>query len=140
LRLYLDASVVVALVTTDLFTQRAVAYLRAMSPVLIVSDFAAVEFASVLARRVRTRETTPALAREAFAALDAWRLRTTERVETATADVIFAEVALRRLDTPLRTADAINIAIAHRVRSTLMTFDVKMAAAAQALRMDVAAA
>jgi len=140
LRLYLDASVVVALVTTDVPTAPAVTYLRAMSPVLIVSDFAAVEFASVLARQRANAGSTPSLAREAFAALDAWRLRAAERIETTTADVMFAEVALRRLDSPLRTADAINIAIAQRARSTLMTFDLKMAAAAQALGIEVAAA
>jgi len=50
-RLYLDASVLVALVTQDPFTARADAALRPWSPVLVLSDLAAV----ALARRVRTR-------------------------------------------------------------------------------------
>ncbi len=140
MRLYLDASVVVALVTKDIFTVRAESYLRACSPVLIVSDFAAAEFASVIARRVRLREITEPIARMAFAALDVWMARATERVDTTTLDVAAAEAALRRLDLPLRTADALNIAIAGRINATLRTFDEKMAASAKAVGLDVAPA
>ncbi|WP_428483675.1 type II toxin-antitoxin system VapC family toxin [Rhodopila sp.] len=140
MKLYLDASVIVALVTTDLFTPRAVAYLGAMAPILLISDFVAAEFASVIVRRVRTRETSRQVARVVFAALDAWVLRTAERVETTTADVVLAEAALRRLDLPLRTADALNITIARRVADALMTFDDKMAASAKALGVEVVAA
>jgi uncharacterized protein len=108
--------------------------------VLIVSDFAAAEFASVIARRVRVREITEPIARAAFATLDAWMARATERADTTTADVVVAAGALRRLDLPLRTADALNIAIARRISATLMTFDEKMAASARALGLDVAPA
>jgi predicted nucleic acid-binding protein len=136
--LYLDASVVVALVTRDAFTFRADSYLRAVAPVLIVSDLAATEFASVVARRVRMKEISPSIAQATFAALDSWLLRSTERAETTAADVAAAAQALRRLDLPLRTADALNIAIAQRIGATLMTFDEKMAASARALSVDVA--
>jgi predicted nucleic acid-binding protein len=47
---YLDASVLVALFTHDLLGARADAFLRTHSPVLVVSDFAAAEFASAIAR------------------------------------------------------------------------------------------
>lgn len=138
MNLYLDASVVVALVTRDAFTFRADSYLRAVAPVLIVSDLAATEFASVVARRVRMKEISPSIAQATFAALDSWLLRSTERAETTAADVAAAAQALRRLDLPLRTADALNIAIAQRIGATLMTFDEKMAASARALGVDVA--
>jgi predicted nucleic acid-binding protein len=138
--LYLDASVIVALLTNDVFTPRADTYIRSRTPLLIVSDFAGAEFASVIARRVGTREVTEQTARTAFAELDAWMIRNTERVETTTADVMAATRALRRLDLTLRTADALNIAIAQRVDATLMTFDEKMAGAARALGVRVAAA
>lgn len=140
MNLYLDASVVVALVTKDAFTSRADAYLRAVGPTLIVSDFAAAEFAAVVARRVRMKQISQSIAEAAFAALDGWITRATERVETTSADVTAAALALRRLDLPLRTADAINIAIAQRIGATLMTFDEKMAVAARALGVDVATA
>ena len=140
MNLYLDASVIVALLTKDVFTSRAETYIRANAPILIVSDFAAAEFASVIARRLRVREITEPIARVVFAELDAWVIRTTEHAETTTADIIAAAGALRRLDLPLRTADAVNIAIARRIGATLMTFDEKMAASAKALGVGVAAA
>ena len=140
MNLYLDASVVVALLTKDVFTSRAETYIRANAPILIVSDFAAAEFVSVIARRLRVREITEPIARVVFAELDAWVIRTTEHAETTTADIIAAAGALRRLDLPLRTADAVNIAIARRIGATLMTFDEKMAASAKALGVGVAAA
>jgi uncharacterized protein len=138
--LYLDASVIVALLTNDVFTSRAETYIRANAPILIVSDFAAAEFASVIARRLRVREITEPIARVVFAELDAWVIRTTEHAETTTADIIAAAGALRRLDLPLRTADAVNIAIARRIGATLMTFDEKMATSSKALGVGVAAA
>ena len=140
MNLYLDASVVVALLTKDVFTSRAESYIRTKLQILIVSDFAAAEFASVIARRLRVREITEPIARVVFAELDAWVIRTTEHAETTTADIIAAAGALRRLDLPLRTADAVNIAIARRIGATLMTFDEKMAASAKALGVGVAAA
>jgi uncharacterized protein len=138
--LYLDASVVVALLTKDVFTSRAESYIRANAPLLIVSDFTAAEFASVIARRLRVREITEPIARVVFVEFDAWVIRSTEHADTTTADVIAAAGALRRLDLPLRTADAVNIAIARRIGATLMTFDEKMAASAKALGVVVAAA
>jgi predicted nucleic acid-binding protein len=45
---------------------------------------------------------------------------------------------LRRLDLPLKTPDAIHIAIAQRVDATLVTFDWQMAAAARALGTIIA--
>jgi len=136
---YLDASVLVALLTDDNLTSRAETFLRAETPVLVVSDFAAAEFASAIARRTRTGEITAEAAQSCFSTFDAWTARVAQRAETGTADVIAASVFLRRLDFNLRTPDAINIAIAQRVGATLLTFDEKMAMAARALGTPVAA-
>jgi uncharacterized protein len=132
--------VVVALLTQDIFTPRADAYMRRHAPLLIVSDFASAEFASVIARRVRMRAITEHDARTLFATLDGWMSRNTELAETTSADVVAATGALRRLDLVLRTADALNIAITQRIGATLMTFDEKMATAAKALGVAVAPA
>lgn len=137
--LYLDASVLVALLTHDSLTQRAEALLQAHPQPLILSDFAAAEFASALARRVRTAELTAAEARSAFTTLDLWAARATQRAETTALDVATAGAFLRRLDLPLRTPDALNIAIAHRLGATLATFDTKTAAAAHALGLTMPA-
>jgi predicted nucleic acid-binding protein len=140
LNVYLDASVLVALFTHDQHTARADAWLRASMPVLIVSNFAAAEFSSALARRVRTGEMTPDGARIAFSNFDAWTARSTHHAELVAADVTAAQAFLRRLDLTLRTPDALNIAIALRVGADLATFDEKMAASARALGTPLVAA
>jgi hypothetical protein len=48
-RIYPDASVLVALLMVDAVTARADAFFRGNTPVVIVSDFAATEFASAVA-------------------------------------------------------------------------------------------
>ena len=136
--LYLDASVVVALLTDDPFTRRADTFLRNNASVLIVSDFAAAEFASVIARHVRTEDITPNDARIVFSTFDAWVARTARREAIRAEDVAVAAAFLRRLDLTLRTPDAINIAITQRVGATLITFDDKMIANARALGISVA--
>ncbi len=137
--LYLDASLLVALLTNDALTARADALLRSRMPTLVVSDFAAAEFASALARRMRTREITADEARLAFATFDTWTARAARRIETTAADVKAAEAFLRRFDPTLRTPDALNIAIAQRVGATLGTFDETMAESARALGTSIAA-
>ncbi len=131
--LYLDASVLVALLIHDSLTEPAEALLRSDPQPLILSDFAAAEFASAVARRVRTKDLTATEARVAFTTLDLWGARATRRVETIGADVAAAAAFLRRLDLSLRTPDALNIAIAQRLDATMVTFDRKMAAAARQL-------
>jgi uncharacterized protein len=131
--LYLDASVLVALLTNDPLTPRAVSFMRAERRVAIVSDFAAAEFASAIARRVRMGEFTSEEGLMGFSIFDAWAARATRREHTKAADVAAAEAFLRRLDLNLRTADALNIAIAQRLGAALVTFDERMATSAHSL-------
>ncbi len=135
---YLDASVLVALFTQDAFTVRAQTFLAARLPILVVSDFAAAEFAAAIDRLVRTQEITRAQARAVFADFDVWRSRATDTALATPSGVGAAASFIRRLDLTLRTADAVNIAIAQRLDATLATFDVKMAASARALGVAVA--
>jgi predicted nucleic acid-binding protein len=137
---YLDASVLVALLTDDPFTRRADAFLRENASVLIISDFAAAEFASVIARHVRTGDIMQNDAHIVFSTFDAWAARTAQRLEIRADDIAGATAFLRRLDLTLRAPDAINIAIAQRVGATLVTFDDKMIASARALGTPVAGA
>jgi predicted nucleic acid-binding protein len=137
---YLDASVLVALLTNNPRTSRADAFVRTKKPILIVSDFAAAEFASAIARRVRMGEIAADEARIGFSNFDAWAMRATRRERTKAADVSAAEAFLRRLDLNLRAADAVNIAIAQRLGAALVTFDRRMAASACALGTPIRAA
>jgi predicted nucleic acid-binding protein len=139
--LYLDTSVLVALlVHSDPFTERARVYIAGNPDSLIVSDFAAAEFASVVSRLTRTRRLSIDDATALFGDFDAWRARTAEPAAATAPDIAAATAVLRRLDLNLRTPDAINIAIADRLGAMLATFDERMAAAARALGVQVASA
>ena len=136
---YLDASLLVPLFKDDRFSSRSEAFLSSNGWTLFVSDFAAAEFASAIARHVRMRGLTDAEARAAFVGFDGWTARATQRIEINAADIFVANTWLRRLDLPLRTADALNIAIAHRIDAALATFDDKMVECARMLGVSVAA-
>ena len=131
--LYLDTSVIVALLTLEPFTARADAFIANMREPLLVSDLASAEFASAISRRVRTREVSLDQARSDLSDFDVWVLRSTDLVEVDASDVATATAFLRRLDLPLVTADAIHIAAARRLAATLVTFDRQMAESAHAL-------
>jgi hypothetical protein len=98
---YLDACVLVALLMVDALTARADAFLRTNTPTMIVGDFAAAEFASAVARRVRIGDITADEARSGCSAFDAWTLRAMLREETVAADIRAAGAFLRRVDLTL---------------------------------------
>ena len=109
---YVDTSVLVALFINDSFSARADRFVVSQSTPLIVSDFVTAEFASAISRRVRIKDVKAADARTAFADFDSWSTQATSRAEIQTSDVRTAASYLRRMDSTLRTGDAINIAIA----------------------------
>ena len=131
--LYLDCNVVVALLTPDALSDRAVRIRRPDDDFIFVSDFAAAEFAAVISRRVRTRTCTRDEGRTALDKFDAWVAATARGVELSPADIVTAGSYLRRLDLTLSAPDAIHIATAQRLGASLLTFDRAMAAAARVL-------
>ncbi|HRD45804.1 MAG TPA: type II toxin-antitoxin system VapC family toxin [Caulobacter sp.] len=139
MNIYADASVLVPLFTRDAFSARADAFIEAARPVMVLSDFAAAEFASAIARKTRTRDLTEAEARATFSLFDSWAAAQAARVQVAPADMSAAEAFVRRLDLNLRTPDAVNIAIALRLGADLATFDARMADSARALGCGVVA-
>jgi predicted nucleic acid-binding protein len=122
---------------TEPASERADSFLKSRTAPLIVSDYAAAEFASAIARRHRMGDITRAKAIEICASFDTWRDRA-QRVETTTRDIATAERFLRRLDLTLRMPDALNIALAQRLGAALATFDTKMAGNARALGAETA--
>lgn len=136
---YPDASYLLSLLTNDDQTARAKLFLHRHKPLLTISDFAAAEFASVLARRVRMGLLTKDEARAVFATFDAWTARFCKRTQIVPADIAAADAFLRRLDLPLRTPDSIHIATSQRIGASLATFDRKVSAAAERLGTPLAA-
>lgn len=139
LSIYLDASVLVPLFADDPFTERARTLATGSRSALIVSDFAAAEFASALGLRCRMRTSTAESAKTALGDFDDWSKRFAVAADMHGADIRAADAFLRRLDLNLRTPDAIHIAIAQRLGAQLATFDVRMADCARALGAPVIA-
>jgi hypothetical protein len=138
LRLYLDASVIAPLFLPDVFIARSRSLLAA-KPQVIISDFAAAEFCSIVGIRVRTGDITRTRALAALSNFDTWRSDYAAEAKTASEDIETAQGFLRRLDLTLRAPDAINLATAQRLGADVATFDTKMAACARKLSISVAA-
>jgi uncharacterized protein len=137
--IYLDTSVLVVLfIESDPFTERARVYMASNPDSLIVSDFVAAEFASVVARLTRMRRLAAGDAAAIFGNFDAWKARAADMAETGAQDIAAAAAVLRRVDLDLRTPDAVNISIADRLGAVLATFDERLARAARALGVRVA--
>ena len=92
----------------------------------------------MIARRVRTGEFSKDNARTVFSNFDIWAARLGPRSRTEMSDVIVTEGLLRRIDLPLRTPDALHVAVAQRLGATLATFDEQMKKSAVALGVPVA--
>jgi predicted nucleic acid-binding protein len=104
---------------------------------LIVSDFSAAEFSSVIARRVRTPALRADEARTAFSNFDTWCARYVRLVELESLDIVDATALMRRLDLSIRTPDALHIAIVQRIGCRLLTFDRTMSRAARMLGIEL---
>jgi predicted nucleic acid-binding protein len=137
--LYLDTSFIVAISIPDALSARAEQFLLSSNDVLIVSDFAAAEFASVISRRRRIKTFNVNEARDALNDFDTWLANAGQRTEVEPVDIALADSYLRRLDLTLLAPDAIHIAITERLGAILVTFDRQMATAARALGVPVAA-
>lgn len=106
------------------------------APRLVISALVEVEFASALGRRVRAGDLSAASARAALAQFHAhqsegfYRLIPIERSHFDR-----ARRWIETLRTPLRTLDALHLALAADSGSVLITADVRLARAASSLRV-----
>jgi predicted nucleic acid-binding protein len=124
---YLDASILVSLFIIDSQTVRADRFLRSSPGAIVVSDFAAAEFAAVVGRKTRTGDLDTDEREALFTDFDIWTRQTARVVETTANDIATAISFLRRRDVALRAPDAINIALSQRLGAALATFDQRMA-------------
>lgn len=80
---YLDASILIALFTDDEFSFRADSFRRQLTTSVVVSDFAAAEFVSALAKLIRMREMSRQDARLCLSSFDIWISKNVQRTDTA---------------------------------------------------------
>jgi uncharacterized protein len=138
LTIYLDANVMVAAVLKEPFTARVKTLVNANPGELLTSDFAVAEAVSAISRSVRTRRLTRREGEAALSFMDKWMPTFATLTDFETADIRAATAILRTFDLGLKAPDAINVAIAQRHKAELATFDVRLAAAARKLGVQVA--
>jgi predicted nucleic acid-binding protein len=137
LRIYLDASVLIALLTEEPASGAVRRFLRAHREDRLISDFAAAEVASAISRLLRMRLLTVEEGSTRLADFDAWRAAATSAADMHAADARLAYIYVRRFDLGLRAPDALHLAMARRLDATLVTLDQRLAAAARELGVAV---
>jgi len=134
---YLDTSVIVALLLLDPHTAKAEAWLEHAEPGCIVSDFCAIEFASVVSRQVRMSHLSAADGSEALDLFDEWIARTAQVVTSAGEHMEAAGRMVRNFDTKLSAPDAIHLAVAKYHGLVLATFDKRLSDAARRENVNI---
>ncbi|MFC5342956.1 type II toxin-antitoxin system VapC family toxin [Brevundimonas staleyi] len=134
--LWLDASVLVSLITREPTSHQIDDLLYQEIEMPFVSDFCIAECSSAIARLVRIGARTAGEADELFQSLDLWIETASAPIDVESEDIALATAFVRRPGISLRAPDAIHIAAAHRLGATLLTLDLGMARAAAALGVD----
>ncbi len=127
---YLDASAIAPAFILESSSAEIRSFLRSNANSLGLSEFAAAEFTSVLARLVRMGIIQATDARRRLTAFDTWRATATNCIDVIAADARVANEIVRRFDLKLRTPDAVHAAICRRTGATLVTLDHRLADAA----------
>jgi predicted nucleic acid-binding protein len=132
---YIDTSVLVAYYLPEPLSARAERELLSAG-MPSISPLVELEFASVLARKVRARELAPTAARSA---LDQFRAHREQglyrRLEIDAACYERARRWMEALRPPLRTLDALHLSVAAGAGDTLLTADKQLERAARALHL-----
>ena len=137
MNVYLDASLMIALLRTEESSDVSLDYVNRTAAPLIASDFAKGEVASAVSRLVRTGDLELAAARARLEAFDEWAAAATSPLDTEPRDIHLAAQFVLQFALQLRMPDAIHLA-AVRIRGlTLATLDQKLAETAQRLELNV---
>jgi uncharacterized protein len=135
--MYIDTSLVAPYYCPEALSQAAERALRS-DPRPAVSDLVEVEFFSALARKVRTKETSAADATRAGERfLDHLRTGLYARIAVQRSHYETARSWLARLTLPLRTLDALHLALADMEGLRLATADLDLSRSARTLGVTV---
>lgn len=126
--IYLDASVVVPLFVDEDSTDRMIAWL-AEGHRVVVSDWTVAEVSSAMSHHVRRKRLDPDERDAAETNLNAWLDGSSMPEGVDVLDVTDARALLHRHPN-LRTPDALHLAIVHRLKADLATYDDDLAEAA----------
>jgi len=137
LTIYLDASVLIAVLAEEPASAAVRRFLRTRREDRLISDFAAAEVVSAISRLLRMRLLTEEEGSTRLADFDAWRAAASSAADMHAADARLAYAYVRRFDLRLRAPDALHLAIARRLDAALVTLDRRMSAAAKELGVAV---
>jgi len=137
LTIYLDASVLIAVLAEEPASAAVRRFLRTHREDRLISDFAAAEVVSAISRLLRMRLLTEEEGSTRLADFDAWRAAASSAADMHAADARLAYAYVRRFDLRLRAPDALHLAIARRLDAALVTLDRRIAAAAKELGVAV---
>jgi uncharacterized protein len=134
--IYLDTSVLAPFYWTEAMSH-SVEELFQQSQTLIISELSEVELMSALSRRVRMKE----IEREdAIAIVNQFQMHITsgpyQRLPITTQHYESAKSWIQHFDTPLRTLDALHLAVANEQEVPLITADVGLARSAANLNIN----
>jgi uncharacterized protein len=131
-QVYFDTSAVIPLFLTESHTLLMQDWIATTAPTVLLSDFAAAEFAAVVSRGLRIGRIRVRGAHAALTYFDEWRLQRLQR-RTGGDDVAACERLVRDLRLKLNAPDALHLAIAMADNVPLVTFDQRLAAASRAI-------
>lgn len=131
--LWLDASVLVSLVTREPTSALVDRVLNEEIDIPVASDFCVAESSAAISRLVRIRTLSAPQAEQLFQELDIWTSNVSRRLPIEADDIQQATALVRLPGVALRAPDAIHIAAAQRVGATILTLDRGMARAADLL-------
>lgn len=134
---YLDASVLVAMFTVDEHSASTIAWLPGAQERLSLSTWGLTEFTSALGVAYRTGRFAAGEREAAEAALREWMRVGPQPVPLRPDDVGQARNLIRGTQVALRAGDALHLAIAQRLDTSVATFDRRMALAAADLGIPV---
>jgi uncharacterized protein len=135
--IYLDTSVLAPFYWTEAMSDE-VADLFQQSQTLMISELSEVELISALSRRVRMKE----IEREdAIAIVNQFQMHITtglyEKLSITPQHYQIAKAWIQHFDTPLRTLDALHLAVANEQQVPLITADIGLARSAMNLNVNV---
>lgn len=137
MNLYLDASALVPNVVMEPNTPIIRGVLVSADTALEVSGLAVVEVSSAVSRLFRMGALSENQANERLGEFDIWLARDANLVQHNETDTHTADGFVRRFALKLRAPDALHLAICQRREARLVTFDRRLAAAAEALDIAV---
>jgi len=122
LSVYLDTSFLVAMFVIDANETAAINFLTG-KPDIITSDWAVAEYSSALGLMVRIGRIAPYDRAAAEADLDRLVANRTPIVAVSSEDIVETRRLLRSARSPLRTPDALHLALCRRLGTPIATFD-----------------